>query len=101
RISLLNLLDLVAYNLPASVLVLQQRPDLAGTLPLVRKLVLNDENLQACEPIQLQFEDRVCLFGIEIEALHDFGRRIDLALRLSDDSDDLVEGFENLFEALE
>ena len=98
---LLNLLELVAHQLPARVLVLQQRGDLPRALALLGQLVLDDENLEPRQPIQLELEDRVGLLGVEREALDDLLGRVGLAVRLADDADDLVERVEDLLEALE
>ena len=100
-VRLLDLLDLVADDLPAAVLVLEQAADLARALALVGQLVLDDENLEARQAIQLQLEDGVGLLGVELEALHDLLGRVGLAVRLADDADDLVERVEDLLEALE
>ena len=97
----LDLLDFVADDLPASLLVLQQAADLARALALVGQLVLDDENLEAGEAIQLQLEDRVRLLGVELEALHDLRRRVRLAVGLADHLQDLVERVEDLLEAFE
>ena len=99
--SCLDLLDLVADDLPASFFVLEQAADLPRALPLVGQLVLDDENLETRQAVQLQLEDRIGLLGVETEALHDLLRRIRLPVRLADDPDDLVERVEDLLEALE
>ena len=98
---LLDLLDLVADDLPAAVLVLEQAGDLPRALALVGELVLDDEDLEPRQAIQLQLEDRVGLLGVELEPLHDLLRRIRLAFRLADDPDDLVERVEDLLEPFE
>ena len=72
---LLDVLELVADDLPAPVFVLQQPADLARALPLLGQLVLNDENLEPREAVELQLENRVGLLGVEPEALHDLLRR--------------------------
>ena len=80
---------------------MSRRAELPGALPLVGQLVLDDEDLEARQPIELQLEDGVGLLGVELEALHDLLRRVGLAVRLADDADDLVERVEDLLEALE
>ena len=81
--------------------VLQQRPDLARALALLLELRADDEDLEACEAVDLQLEDRVGLLGVELESLHDFLGRIGLAVGLADDPDDLVERVEDRLEAFE
>ena len=93
--------DLVLHQGPASVLVLQQRADLPGPLPLVAELVLDDEDLEPRQPIQLELEDGVGLLGVQLEALDDLVGGVGFAVRLADDADDLVERVEDLLEALE
>src|SRR5439155_4380828 len=82
---LMNLLDLVADDLPAPFFILEQGVDQSRALPLVCELVLDDENLEPRKPIQLQFEDGVGLLRVEAEALDDLLSRIGLPLRLADD----------------
>src|SRR6185295_5833186 len=53
------------------------------------------------EAIELQFQDRICLLSVQIEALHDLLRRVGLPFRLADDLDDFVERVEDLFKSLE
>ncbi len=96
-----DFLELAAHELPAAVLVLQQRVDLARALPLVLELLPDDENLEPGEAVDLQLEDGVDLFGVELEPRDDLFRRIGLAVRLADDLDDLVERVEDRFEAFE
>ena len=98
---LLDLLELVADQLPAAVLVLQQRADLPRALALLLELLADDEDLEPRQPVDLQLEDRVGLLGVELEPLHDLLRGVRLAVRLADDPDDLVERVEDLLEAFE
>src|SRR5687768_13749055 len=92
---LLHLPDLVAHQLPPAVFVLEQPADLARAFALVGELVLDDEDLEAGEPIELQLEDGVGLLGVEREPLHDLLRGVSLAFRLADEADDLVERVED------
>ena len=59
------------------------------------------ENLEPRQPVDLQLEDRVGLFGVELEPLDDLLRRVRLSFRLADDLQDLVERVEDLLEPLE
>src|SRR5439155_11366660 len=101
RVYLLNLPDLIADDLPASLLVLEERRDLPRPLALLRYFVLNHEDFEACQPIQLQLQNRISLLRIQVEALHDLLRRVRLPFGLADDLDDLVERVEDLLESLE
>src|SRR5690606_20455536 len=56
---------------------------------------------EACQPVELQLEDRVGLLGVELEALHDLLRRVLLPFRAADDRQDLVERVEDLLEPFE
>ena len=56
----------------------------------IGELLLDNQDLESREPIQLELEDGVGLFGVEIEPLHDLRRRIGLAVGFADDLDDLV-----------
>ena len=98
---LLHLLELGADQLPAAVLVLEQRADLARALALLLELVADDQDLEPGQAVDLQLEDRVGLLGVELEPLHDLLGGVRLAVRLPDDPDDLVERVEDLLEAFE
>ena len=98
---LLNLLELDLDDVPAALLVLEQRGDLAGAAALLLELLADDQDLEPREPVDLQLEDRVGLLGVEREALDDLLGRILLALGLADDLQDLVERVEDLLEAFE
>ena len=98
---LLDFLDLDADDVPAAVLVLQQRVDLAHAAAAILELLSNQQNLEPRQAVDLQFEDRVGLFRIEIEPLDDLLRGIRLAFRLAHDLQNVVERIEDLLEALE
>ena len=100
-VRLLDLLELGAHQLPAAVLVLEQRADLARALALLLELVADDQDLEPRQAVDLQLEDGVGLLGVELEPLHDLLGGVGLAVRLADDADDLVERVEDLLEPLE
>ena len=82
-------------------LLLSSALDLLRALPLVGELLLDDEDLEARQPVDLELEDRVGLLGVEREPLHDLLGRVLLAVGLPDDLQDLVERVEDRLEALE
>ena len=96
-----QLLDLLAHHRPALRLVAEQRVQLAAALARAGELFLDDEDFEPRQAVDLQFEDRVGLLRVEIEALHDRLRRVRLAFRLADDAQDFVERVEDLGEAFE
>src|SRR5439155_23273500 len=98
---LVRLFDLAAHQLPAAVLVLEQRGDLPRALPLLFELVADEQNLEPGEPVDLELENRVGLVHVQLEPLHDFFRGVGLAVRLADDLDDLVERVEDRLETFE
>ena len=93
--------DLVAHDLPALLLGLEQQADLLRAGPPLLELRPDRQDLEAREPVQLQLEDRVGLLGVQVEPRHDLLRGVLLAVGLADDADDLVEDVEDLLEAFE
>src|SRR5690606_27277613 len=68
---------------------------------LLLQLLLDDEDLEAGQAIQLELQDRVGLFFVQLEAADDLLRGVRLALALADDLQDLVEGVEDGLEAFQ
>ena len=98
---LLHLLDLAADDLPQVVFALEQLTDLLRALALLGEFLLDHEDLEARQTVDLEFEDRVGLLGIELEPLHDLLGGVGLAFRLAHDLQDLVERVEDRLEAFE
>src|SRR5581483_11869659 len=53
------------------------------------------------QAVDLELEDRIGLFGVELEARHDFFGGVRFSVRLPDHLDDLVERVEDGFESFE
>src|SRR3954454_6157289 len=58
-----HFVELAAHQLPPRVLVLEQRVDLARALALLLEPVADDEDFNLPQPVALQLENRVGLFG--------------------------------------
>src|SRR5690606_19564432 len=61
----------------------------------------DDLNLETGQTVDLEFENRVGLLGVELEARHDLSSGVGLAVRLADDLQNLVERIEDDLEAFE
>ena len=73
---LLNLFDLDADDVPAALLVLQQRADLPHPPALLLQLLADDQDLEPRQAVDLQLEDGVGLLGVELEPLDDLLRGV-------------------------
>ena len=100
-VDLLHLGDLAAHQRPARRLVAEQGDDLGLSFALVGQFAADDQDLEARQPVDLEFEDRVGLLGVEAEGRDDLGGRVGLAIRLADDLEDPIERVEDLLEAFE
>src|SRR6185503_6837844 len=80
---------------------LEQPADFLGAFAPFRQLLLDDENLEPCEPVDLQLEDGIGLLGVELEPRHDLFGGVGLAVRFPDDFQNLVKRVENRLEAFE
>src|SRR5262249_44812656 len=80
---------------------LEERFKLLRLAALFGELLLDEQDLEPREPVELELEDGVGLLLGQLEARDELLCGVGLSFALADDLDHLVEGVEDLLEALE
>jgi hypothetical protein len=90
-----------AHDGPAGFDVAELGFDAGGFLAFVVELLAHEQDLELGEAVELELEDGLGLFFVEVVAVHHLAGGVGFAFAGADEGDDLVEGVEDGFEAFE
>ncbi len=98
-----DLIDLSANDPPPPCRIFfgEQFANGTGAFLFLFEFLLNDEDFELCESIQFQFENRIGLLSIELEAIDNLRCCIGFAFALADNADDFIECIKDCREAFE